>query len=157
MDTREWVNGVVDAAEACGDPHAPFFYVGGPMSNVPQFNFPRFEEVAGKLREQGYNIVSPVELVHPEKARIAMQSTTGKYRKRYGPWDAYLCRDLVICAMPNCQGIILLDGWESSRGARAESFICDTLGKDCFVYEDDGPTLIKIDRTEALNAVCNAS
>src|SRR3954451_12937594 len=38
------------------------YYLAGPMSNRPAFNFPAFDEASKKLRSEGYLIVSPAEL-----------------------------------------------------------------------------------------------
>lgn len=41
-------------------------YLAGPMSNIPQFNFPAFDDAAADLRARGWDIVSPAELDRPE-------------------------------------------------------------------------------------------
>src|SRR5437870_314007 len=60
-----------------GDPDRPFWYLGGPMTGIPQFNFPRFQEVADILRSNGYNLVTPHELDDPETEAAALASRDG--------------------------------------------------------------------------------
>ena len=43
------------------------YYLAGPMTNIPQFNYPRFFELAKVLRAEGYTIISPAELDSPER------------------------------------------------------------------------------------------
>lgn len=120
-----------------------FWYLGGPMTGIPQFNFPRFITVAGILRKQGYKIVSPAELDDPETYNQAMASPdgcpgTGVVDER--PYETFLGRDLAICSSPKCVGGIFLEGWQHSRGALAETWVLEYLGKEIFEYSD-GPVL----------------
>lgn len=119
-----------------GNPDEPFFYLGGPMSNIPQFNFPRFHEVADTLRASGFNIVSPAELDDPEVASQAMASETGDHGTTEDSWEDFLSRDLIVCALPNCVGGIFIEGWWYSPGAIGESWVLDFLGKGLVAYSD---------------------
>ena len=84
-DGRKLVD-LVRTISRSGNPDDPFYYLGGPMSNIPQFNFPRFHEVADTLRASGYNIVSPAELRRPGGRRAgdgeARRATTARPRTR---------------------------------------------------------------------------
>ena len=119
-----------------GNPDDPFYYLGGPMSNIPHFNFPRFHEVADTLRASGYNVVSPAELDDPEVAAQAMASETGDHGTTEDSWEDFLSRDLIVCALPNCIGGIFIEGWWYSPGAIGESWVLDFLGKGLVAYSD---------------------
>lgn len=97
------------------------FYISGPMSGIPQFNFAAFAEAARVLREQGYTIVSPHEMDTPEMQAAAWKSATGSMDDLPPgeSWGTMLGRDVQIIA-DVCDGIVLLPGWEKSRGARLE-------------------------------------
>jgi hypothetical protein len=101
------------------------FYLAGPMTGYPKFNFPLFDAAAKMLRDQGYDIVSPAELDSPELREIALQSehgTPGEHEAAGHTWGDLLARDVKIIA-DSCQGIALLPHWEKSRGARLEAFV----------------------------------
>jgi hypothetical protein len=77
-------------------------YVAGPMRGYPNLNFDAFNANAYALREEGYEVVNPVE-INPD------------------PNAEYLeCMRADIKALCDCDAIYLLDGWENSEGANAE-------------------------------------
>lgn len=84
-------------------------YVCGPMSGLPEKNFPAFRAAAAKLREAGYEVTDP----------STFDDNIGK------SWADCLRRD--IPAMLQCDGLALLAGWEHSRGARLEFAIASQL------------------------------
>lgn len=81
-------------------------YISGPMTGIPDFNYPAFHEAAKALRKAGYEVISPAEL----------DDERGEYdESRY---EEYLAGDLL--AIDQCDGIATLPNWEQSRGARLE-------------------------------------
>lgn len=88
-------------------------YIAGPMSGYPEHNFPAFYAKAAEQRALGYKVINPAEL----------DDQDGDLTK---PWDFYLRRDLHFLA--ECNRIVLLDGWEKSKGAQLEHHIGKTLG-----------------------------
>lgn len=150
--TLERLNSLVETIRRSGDPDQPFYYLGGPMTGIPQFNFPRFHEVGDILRAQGYNIISPAEVDEPETGAAALASPDGAPGTGTANGETYedfLGRDLIIVTLPTCRGMICLEGWQNSRGATAESWVVAYLKRDLFEYSD-GPTLTQIDRDERL-------
>lgn len=85
-------------------------YLAGPMSNLPNLNFPAFHAEAARLRALGYDVVNPAE-INPD---VGMNWTD--------------CMRADIAHLVTCDGIALLDGWERSRGARLEHHIALSLG-----------------------------
>lgn len=107
-----------------------FWYLAGPMSGIPQFNFPLFEAAAEQLRVSGYNIISPVELDDKETRKCALASLTGAPgtdTPNGESWGTILSRDVKIIA-DQVRGIIFLPGWEKSRGARLEAHVAILCG-----------------------------
>jgi hypothetical protein len=105
------------------------FYLAGPMSGIPQFNFPLFFRVAKELRDQGYNIVSPAEIDDEADTTAAIQSPDGNPDKRTGKlcndktWGDFLARDVKLLADGGVTGIIFLPNWETSSGAKLEATV----------------------------------
>lgn len=101
------------------------WYIAGPMTNVPQFNIPLFDAAAAELRHQGHAVISPAELDSPQIRAEALASLDGKLiDEKIGDetWGQILARDVRIVA-DTCTGIVLLPGWQKSRGARLEVFV----------------------------------
>ena len=100
------------------------YYLAGPMSGYPQFNFPLFHAVAAKLRASGYTIVSPAEMDSAAVQKAALASKTGAldaHGKIAGEtWGEILARDVKLVA-DEIDGIIFLPKWEESRGAPLEA------------------------------------
>lgn len=93
-------------------------YIAGPMTGLPDFNYPAFAAAAAKLRAHGLEVLSPHEID---------DSSTGK------PWDWYMRRGLA--QLVQCDRIVLLPGWENSRGARLEQKVAHELGIEAVEYD----------------------
>lgn len=93
-------------------------YLAGPMSGIEGYNAPAFLTAASNLRQRGHTIVSPLEL--------AMQ--LGPLGSR--PYEDYIRNDLM--GLLGCQAIILMNGWEGSRGARMELNVAHMLNMHVF-------------------------
>lgn len=100
------------------------YYLSGPMTGYPQFNFPLFHEVAAKLRAAGYTIISPAEIDSDAVKGAALKSKDGSLDaqgKIAGEtWGEILSRDVKLVA-DEIDGIIFLPGWQKSRGALLEA------------------------------------
>ena len=112
-------------------------YIAGPMSGIPQFNFPAFFAAGDALRAAGYEVVNPAEIDHEEDKGLAMKSKDGQLSKsgHRKTWGDFLMRDVKLIA-DQVDGIAVLPGWENSRGARLECFVAATVQKPVFNYED---------------------
>lgn len=85
-------------------------YLAGPMSGLPDWNYPAFHAAAAELRATGHEVVNPAE-VNPD-------TTT--------PWATCLRQCLIELA--RCEGIAMLPGWDRSKGARLEHHVATELG-----------------------------
>ena len=96
------------------------WYLAGPMTGYPQFNFPLFMAVTRSLREQGLEIVSPVELDDEKIRNESLASPNGEAGTTSSTWGECLGRDVRVVA-DIAQGVLLLPGWPRSRGAILEA------------------------------------
>lgn len=91
-------------------------YIAGPMSGLPDFNYPAFNAAEGKLAVAGHYPLNP--------ARSEELNTTGKSQH----WVWYMRHALRMVA--DADGVALLPGWENSRGAALENHVASALGLD---------------------------
>lgn len=97
-------------------------YISGPMSNMPDLNFPAFNAAAAQLRQRGYDAVNPVDL-NPDPGT---------------PWHECMRADLK--ALCDCDAICLLPGWENSTGAYLELHVAHRIGLRIHQLEDLCPS-----------------
>jgi hypothetical protein len=113
------------------------YYLAGPMSGHPQFNYPLFDSVSAALRERGLDITSPAEMDIDEVREAAMKNMTGKMDENNAvsgeTWGDFLARDVKLIA-DELNAIILLPEWETSKGARLEAFVAINCGYPAFVW-----------------------
>jgi hypothetical protein len=111
-------------------------YLAGPMSNIPQFNFPAFYAAAEELRRNGFEVVSPAELDDTEDSGVAMASKSGDPKSAKRSWGDFLARDVKLLADTGIQGIVFLPNWQDSKGAKLEAFVGLLQGFKFWEYED---------------------
>lgn len=92
-------------------------YVAGPMTGLPEHNYPAFHEATARLRAAGYEVESPAEPGQVEGWK----------------WEDYMRRGL--SQMLTCDGVALLPGWHASRGAVKEAEIAEVLGMRLWCVE----------------------
>lgn len=93
-------------------------YLAGPMTGLPLFNKPAFNKAAQQLRYMGFAVISPAELsTHTDR-----------------PWDWYMKQ--ALRALLQCDTILMLDGWEGSKGAQLEFRVASDLGMT-ILYQAD--------------------
>src|SRR6185436_17305896 len=85
-------------------------YIAGPMTGLPEFNFPTFNAMAENLRAQGWHVENPADHGDTEGAE----------------WADYLRFD--IESLASCEAIMLLPGWSKSKGANLEVHIAKQIG-----------------------------
>lgn len=86
-------------------------YIAGPMTGLPQFNYPAFNAVAEQLRAKGVEVLNPAENV------CSLDDPTWQDWMRLG-----------LAQLIQCDEILLLPNWEASRGAVLERQVAEQLG-----------------------------
>src|SRR5947209_6461050 len=112
------------------------------MTNYPAFNYPAFDDAAKSLREAGHDIICPAELDEPHIRAAIMESPDGNLaalQEATGESFAdFLSRDIKIVADAATECVVVLPGWEKSRGAGLEVYVAGELGKPILRYPDMG-------------------
>jgi hypothetical protein len=88
-------------------------YIAGPMTGLPDFNYPAFFKAEEQLQAAGYEPINPAR---------------ADGREGCSSWLDYMRAALRDVA--NADGIAYLPGWAESRGAALEKRIGDDLGLD---------------------------
>lgn len=100
-------------------------YIAGPMSGMPDDNYPAFARAAERLRAVGYEVRSPHEGgATPEEA--AMSLRMGAQFRETPEYAGILRRTMGM--LLECDAICLLTGWQHSKGASAEHRVAEALG-----------------------------
>lgn len=82
-------------------------YISGPMSGLPEMNYPKFNRVAEGLRAAGHKVFNPAEVV--------ITNTNLSEEEMY---EEYMKEDLK--GLSKCKKIYLLKDWHKSPGAKRE-------------------------------------
>jgi Domain of unknown function (DUF4406) len=96
-----------------------YLYLAGPMSGIPECNYPAFREAAAALRRQGWAVCNPAENVPPNAAPT---------------WEDWMT--ISRQQVRGAEMVVLLPGWQQSRGACEERDIADDNGIPVHVLRD---------------------
>jgi len=113
-------------------------YVAGPMTGLPERNFPAFNQEAERLRAEGLQVLNPADHGIVDGA----------------DWADYLRHD--IAGLASCERIHLLRGWTKSKGACLEMTIAKALGMtvtyqvDAEMEHNNAPAVPQGEPTEAM-------
>lgn len=126
-------------------------YVAGPMTGYPHFNIPAFDAMAAELRANGHEVISPAELDDPDDRAAALASPDGS-ALHYGSdalrkqtWGDFLARDVKLLADDGIEGVVVLPGWNHSRGALLETYVARMLcGIGIYRWTKSGLTRIRL-------------
>lgn len=103
------------------------YYLAGPMSGKPDHNWPAFTWWVEHLRRQQLEIVSPHEL------------NDGMQNEPHTPENRLKCMRADLHALIDCDAIMLMPGWEKSRGACDEFEVARRLGLKIFFLAERLP------------------
>jgi hypothetical protein len=95
-------------------------YLCGPMTGQPDYGVRAFGEAAKRLRDAGYEVVSPAELWADHIAAVLAGAETVKTYRDYMAVD--------LPAMLGCDGVAVLPGALKSPGASLEMHLATACG-----------------------------
>jgi Domain of unknown function (DUF4406) len=122
-------------------------YIAGPMSNHPKFNVPAFLSAQKDLIQRGLDAILPVDMDIPSERAQLLASKDGS---EPGPrsWATLLSEDLKLIGDTGVEGIVVLPGWQYSKGAKLETYFSRLLGLEIVHY----PSLKKVSRRDLQRA-----
>jgi len=86
-------------------------YLSGPMTGLPNFNYPAFHKAAKTLRDLGNHVFNPAE---------CFDGNQGLSKEEYMRAD--------IRAVLEATVVVTLPGWEDSSGAQLEVEVAKAIG-----------------------------
>lgn len=105
-------------------------YVAGPITGIPDGNRPQFEAAVFWLRANTHwEIISPLEMDTPEEFVATM---TDHYGSVY--WQRMVEDFKMVVSV---DGLVLLAGWEKSKGVRIEVLTALSTNKKLFLWYPD--------------------
>lgn len=103
-------------------------YLAGPMRGIPKYNFPEFYRQAAWLRGKGWEVFSPAERDDADP-QIDSEKDNAGWADKLG-LDYFMKFDLAAVCSTDC--VVLLNGWETSQGARLEAMVAVEVGHPVF-------------------------
>lgn len=104
-------------------------YIAGPMTGLPDYNYPKFLRVEEDLKRMGYkHILNPARIANGE---------TGKC------YSYYIRESLNL--IKNADVVVFLNGWENSKGANLEHHCATLMNLKLF---DESYNLINLNEKE---------
>jgi hypothetical protein len=94
-------------------------YLAGPMRGYPDFNFPAFREATDRLRALGHRVFSPAE---------RDEESDGFDPKKSKPRSLAHYMTFDLPAVCRSDAVVVLLGWEKSKGARLEVHVARECG-----------------------------
>lgn len=107
------------------------FYLSGPMTGLPDFNYPAFNANAAYLRGKGLQVINPAENFGGNEDL---------------PREEYMRRD--VEDLLKADAIILMDDWHKSAGSRLEVEIARQIGLEIWRLDVEGDRCIELDPNE---------
>lgn len=117
-------------------------YISGPMTGRTHHNFPAFFDAEAFLQLQGLKPLNPART-------LAVQTWEESIRAHAGDnlvWCDYIKRDLK--KLLEADSIVLLKGWEASRGACIELVAAVCIGYQVYHLVDDPRRLVHVETAE---------
>lgn len=103
--------------------HRLKIYVSGPIADRPDANREEFVRAASLVRTAGAEPLLPHDIHPAHSGPCSPNSIVGSDGHS---WSCHLRQD--ILQMLQCDGVVMLTGWEASHGARLEHTVAAACG-----------------------------
>ena len=110
-------------------------YIAGPMTGRPDWNYPAFFAADEWLGNIGIEAINPAK-TDGDTLDSALFYANNNLYPPFKTWDYYLRKALVQIA--DADGVLLLPGWQDSKGARLEVHVAKELGMPLYIERDGG-------------------
>lgn len=90
-------------------------YISGPMTGLPECNYPAFNEAAERVRRAGHEVINPAVTGIMDTAHLEAPT-----------WHDFMMS--AINRMRSATAILQLSGHEESAGARMEAIAAEHMG-----------------------------
>ena len=113
-DTTKYERWLDEQVESCKKAFTKAFgicYISGPMSGLPDLNYPAFFAAEEELKDKFNSILNPARL----ELDVDQSST----------WENWMRKAIVM--LTSASHVVLLPGWENSKGAKLELAIAEAL------------------------------
>lgn len=107
-------------------------YIAGPMTGLPDWNYPAFFEAEAQLRALGHQVFNPATN-DADTLELALDAAGSPERPKHS-WAYYLKRDLP--QVMDVDALVMLPGWQNSKGARLEVNVATALGLPLYILRD---------------------
>lgn len=107
-------------------------YIAGPMAGIPDYNYPAFFEMERHIAYLGLDSINPARLDEHDlfsDEAVAVGEDVGPMRRA-----KFLKRDFFY--LSQCDGIVMLPGWQNSTGANCELWVSRMMGLVVFVADE---------------------
>lgn len=114
-------------------------YLSGPMTGLPELNYPTFRGVAKALRAEGYEVYNPADwgtFGVPTGPGVTTGSRPFDLRRAFLDYTEFIIN--------HAEAVVVLPGWETSPGATAEAALARALGKPVYAYEPHNGSLTQV-------------
>jgi len=114
-------------------------YIAGPMTGYPNHNVAAFDAAKDQLATEGVVVVSPPDITraNPQPGIHSDGSIDP------AAYKALVKLDLVM--MLECDEVVVLSGWERSKGARLEIAVAQACGIPVLWFETRRPIQVKVE------------
>lgn len=111
-------------------------YLSGPISGLtPSEYHENFEKAEEYIKANGHEPLSPLNVKACKEESCQKKPEYKESGEYLHSWECYLKYDLL--AMLECEGIIMLPGWESSKGATLEHETAQKAGMMVFLMHEN--------------------